>query len=906
MDWRDSEVSDDETGQDHHATSRKRSSRGSYTSQFLMYWSLMHRTLQHAISVEKLRVNFVRRRLGLTWLLCAILACTFLGPSYKRGPPKGYIHAIEQRWHQVESLLGAILQCPDARVQEFVNDLKQDDLAREIIDRVDLGPYGPAGRRSQPPGATKEDIFASILRNHGLSVVPTKEWQDNLSRRLAGSLAGPSRGSLSPTSSYSSFRSSSSSSVPATQKRRLNDPVEQSYPRIGTKIDSDDAKDATESMGVLSLDENQEIRYHGRISGLSLLGRNTRTDDRIEGGIWRLPMARVWPPARYGLASPPLGEMDVRLPSWDVQDRLIEVYFTYIHPVFPVIHRSRFLAEYHYKKHGARRQSPKNHQQSPRPEPTQEVTSLLLLAIFAIAARFCDDEMPLPPTGKMWEAGCQYLDLARGLLAKVFHVSRPSTVQALLLLGYREFGIGSMEQGWIFIGMAIRMAFDLGLNCDSSKWTAHGHELFSPEETQTRRQIWWASVLADRYGSLYMGRPTMIKDSDSDVPLPHVDPEEDAALWQPLPSDGIPYTPAPGRIMSSFAALSRLSIIAGTIINKVYPVQGITRAAKQTIMAECEAQLDQWFLSLPDHLHCDSNSRRGPSLPQVIFLHVRYWGCVLLLYRAFIPNWKSGEEVARNSPIGSKALDLAQSAASHISSLVTAYRETLTLRRTSPFLTAYLLSASIMHILTLSLRSSHVEAALGLQQCMSALKDMEIVWPSASRAWDLLNGVKLSDGIYATQLLQVQGQSSDRQKRLADDAFGQEKEVDYRQRGVYDDRGNISGNESSIENQNGVQDLSTRIMAHMLGLDIPGIEPSTSYYPGYQWWPRASGQEPSTQPVSQPISPPPIPGPTQLGSVTAGGVNGLNSNSLESWAYPPVTTNHIPESYSYDFSQFGP
>lgn len=26
-------------------------------------------------------------------------------------------------------------------MQEFVNDLKQDELAREIIDRVDMGPY---------------------------------------------------------------------------------------------------------------------------------------------------------------------------------------------------------------------------------------------------------------------------------------------------------------------------------------------------------------------------------------------------------------------------------------------------------------------------------------------------------------------------------------------------------------------------------------------------------------------------------------------------------------------------------------------------------------------------------------------------------------------------------------------
>lgn len=63
------------------------------------------------------------------------------GPSYKRGPPKGYIHAIEQRWHQVESLLGAIIQSTDPRVQGIVSELRQDDLAREILGRVDTGPY---------------------------------------------------------------------------------------------------------------------------------------------------------------------------------------------------------------------------------------------------------------------------------------------------------------------------------------------------------------------------------------------------------------------------------------------------------------------------------------------------------------------------------------------------------------------------------------------------------------------------------------------------------------------------------------------------------------------------------------------------------------------------------------------
>jgi hypothetical protein len=41
--------------------------------------------------------------------LLVALECTFLGPSRKRGPPKGYIDAIEARLHQTEAVLGIIL-----------------------------------------------------------------------------------------------------------------------------------------------------------------------------------------------------------------------------------------------------------------------------------------------------------------------------------------------------------------------------------------------------------------------------------------------------------------------------------------------------------------------------------------------------------------------------------------------------------------------------------------------------------------------------------------------------------------------------------------------------------------------------------------------------------------------------
>lgn len=104
-----------------------------------------------------------------------------MGPSRKRGPPKGYIDAIESRLHQTEALVGIILSLanperglldggifslrifpnqviiilfiddpkPDDRARSLIEDLRNNDpLAREIVERVDCGAYGTKGRRA--------------------------------------------------------------------------------------------------------------------------------------------------------------------------------------------------------------------------------------------------------------------------------------------------------------------------------------------------------------------------------------------------------------------------------------------------------------------------------------------------------------------------------------------------------------------------------------------------------------------------------------------------------------------------------------------------------------------------------------------------------------------------------------
>jgi hypothetical protein len=107
---------------------------------------------------------------------------------------------------------------------------------------------------------------------------------------------------------------------------------------------------------------------------------------------------------------------------------------------------------------------------------------------------------------------------------------------------------------------------------------------------------------------------------------------------------------------------------------------------------------------------------------------------------------------------------------------------------------------------------------------------IKTTWPSAGRAWDLLNGVRVQVDSNMPPLVH----GPDRQKRAADDAFG-EKRPDVLQREAFSDLPRECAQQNS-----GIQEISTRMMAHMLGLDIPGIEPSTSYYPGYEWWPRTN------------------------------------------------------------------
>ena len=155
--------------------------------------------------------------------------------------------------------------------------------------------------------------------------------------------------------------------------------------------------------------------------------------------------------------------------------------------------------------------------------------------MFSVAARYTsarDGDRP-PSESEMWPEGDIYLEEAKRLLDSSYSSSRPATCQALLLMGYREIGIGAMAQAWLYVGMAIRMAQDLGMHKSADQWMHGGTSLFTPIELQERRRVWYACVIMDKYVSSYIGRPLSIYERDFDTELPSIDEVRQFFRWKP-------------------------------------------------------------------------------------------------------------------------------------------------------------------------------------------------------------------------------------------------------------------------------------------------------------------------------------------------------------------------------------
>ncbi|GAA5998630.1 uncharacterized protein JCM10292_007114 [Rhodotorula paludigena] len=505
-------------------------------------------------------------------------------------------------------------------------------------------------------------------------------------------------------------------------------------------------------VGQLSLNENAEVRYHGRSSGLYLISKSQRFRDFF----WQFPSAGVWPPADNRVLKTEreilqLADAEDPLPDMSTQTHLLSAYWTYVHPHFPLLYKVSFMRQYRHSLAHPHSTEPST------PAGTGKVPMVLLLSMFALAARYCDLE-EARKDGKYWTAGQEYLDKARRILNHDYGSSKLVTVQALLLISYREIGVGAMSSAWMTNGMAIRMAQDLGLFRDVEKWFLP-IQRFTHEEKQTRKRIWWACVILDRYTSSYIGRPGTIHERDYDCGFPSEDEPDEHEQWRPIRVDGTEWTsnakagsdplpeenakflkaypPTRAHTLSCFNAAGALAVIINRIISNIYAIRiRVLGQSSETLLSLLDQSLASWYLALPTHLQYNPASKKVPP-PHILSLHLQFYSSLILLHRPFIPGQNSTA-----SPGNFPSHSICTTSANAIANIITTWRKTFTLRQCPPFLTYPIFSAAIICVYNASFDEALARPAkVHLLQCMHALKEMELIWGSAIRQWELLHGL---------------------------------------------------------------------------------------------------------------------------------------------------------------------
>lgn len=232
----------------------------------------------------------------------------------------------------------------------------------------------------------------------------------------------------------------------------------------------------------------------------------------------------------------------------------------------------------------------------------------------------------------------------RALQLLVKEIDRGSSIpaiQGLLIFSSRECACGRTSQGWLYSGMAFRMARDLGMHVAPKKLGPLSSR-FSDEDLALRRQIFWSCYTWDKTMSLCLGRPPQIKET---IELPTVETlldgrDADDEIWQPITDhSSLSQSLLNHRTLSStrFAAYCELCVIIDNVLDKLYSRPH--RAQRDHMLAyltQMLEKLDDWAARLPSELLIKEDSKAVLCPPlHILLLNLLYYSTAILLCRPY-------------------------------------------------------------------------------------------------------------------------------------------------------------------------------------------------------------------------------------------------------------------------------
>ncbi|KIV81894.1 hypothetical protein PV11_04043 [Exophiala sideris] len=188
---------------------------------------------------------------------------------------------------------------------------------------------------------------------------------------------------------------------------------------------------------------------------------------------------------------------------------LVNHFFDKIQPWLPILHRPRFQARYEHKL-------------LVDGDVMKGLTveeSLLFYSMFALSARFSNHQafrnVPFNKRGQ------SFAERARDVYTQARALKHPALMylQGCILLAFYFYSSGPTHQGWILIGVCVRLGYELGLfEIDDDDWTSPAP--IDHVEKEELRRAWWLIWELDTFASTVSRHPYSIDRKRMSVNLP--------------------------------------------------------------------------------------------------------------------------------------------------------------------------------------------------------------------------------------------------------------------------------------------------------------------------------------------------------------------------------------------------
>ncbi|PWY86812.1 fungal-specific transcription factor [Aspergillus heteromorphus CBS 117.55] len=623
-------------------------------------------------------------------------------------------------------------QSPDQTSPPVPSMSRQPGIAEGVPAGLSPSHSLPPNPPSIPPTEGRQDPMFSLAMNPALSnhypsaswdfTLPTAESLEALYTNIDGS---PNRShdatSLSPDSLQFTQDISQQPGVLLGQAWDVRDHESDSGEE--DEAEKDVIEQISHRIGTLKIAGDGHLRFYGATSNLNLVDVSaTQQRQRPDARTVRHDGQDILNHLRVGQP------VDLVL-----EDHLINLYFTWQNPSTYVVDKEMYMEA----------RSKWRNDLIDTPFYSEVLTNAICAIGSAFEARYHPTFITFPKSLSEF-----FADRAKALLEIELDSPCVATVQALVILSSHEGSSNRDARGWLYSGMSMRLAFDLGLHLDTTPYVEKGD--ISAHEADVRRITFWGSYTADHFWGFYLGRPFRMNAGDITIPKPASDlGAEKEGMWYPY---GLLINPGvlenglknPNKLISrQFAVLWEIISPAGHIL---YGCSDIPRHDLQRLCHRVTDDLFAWKANLPSNLDIDLANDTVPTLPHLLVLHMQYHQIVIFTHRPWVSKSYIQPRSPRQGPGYHHARRMCVESSIAITKLLHIYEKHYTFRRMNSQVVAIIFSAALMLLyVTISNSrpggdnsSSNAEMVAYLNLCFRALDEIGQSFENAKRTRDFL------------------------------------------------------------------------------------------------------------------------------------------------------------------------